>query len=134
VRAYQARASGPLLDRVDLQVDVAALPYGDLTGPPGECSEAVASRVGRARLQQQDRFRHTNADLAGAQLQAVASPDLSGKCLLERAISRLGLTARGHDRVLRVARTIADLDGSPAVRAPHIAEALQFRSLLVATE
>jgi magnesium chelatase family protein len=127
-----------LLDRIDLQVDVSAVPYDDLTGPPGECSATLAGRVAEARLRQERRAGKTqalaNADLAGSGLQAVASPDLSGKRLLENAISRFGLTARGHDRVLRVARTIADLEGSGQVLAPHIAEALQFRSLLVATE
>jgi magnesium chelatase family protein len=138
VRSYQGRASGPLLDRIDLQVDVTALPYGDLTGPAGEPSKKVGERVLRSRILQEQRAPETevlaNADLSGAGLRAVATPDLAGKRLLEKAISRLGLTARGHDRVLRVARTIADLDGGGALGAHHVAEALQFRSLLVATE
>jgi magnesium chelatase family protein len=138
VRAYQGRASGPLLDRVDLQVDVSALPYADLAGPPGEPSAAVAGRVLEARERQAARMPCTqalaNAHLSGSALQEMAAPDADGKRLLEKAISRLGLTARGHDRVLRVARTIADLELSEGVRAPHVAEALQFRSLLVATE
>jgi magnesium chelatase family protein len=138
VRAYQGRASGPLLDRIDLQVDVSTLPYGDLTGPAGEPTARVAGRVLEARARQQERSARgevlANADLAGSRLHAAASPDLAGKRLLEQAISRFGLTARGHDRVLRVARTIADLEGSGPVDAPHVAEALQFRSRLVATE
>ncbi|HEX6737034.1 MAG TPA: hypothetical protein VF310_02060, partial [Vicinamibacteria bacterium] len=102
----------------------AALPYDDLTGPPGEPSAAVAARVLRARAIQEDRGPGARDD-----------PSPAAKRLLEKAISRLGLTARGHDRVLRVARTIADLEGTRGrVDAPHVAEALQFRSQLVATE
>jgi len=131
VLAYQRRLSGPLLDRIDLHAEVAALPYAELTGPAGEASAPVTARVRRGRARQLEREAttgaRTNAELSPQGLRDVTSPDVAGRRLLERAVDRLGLTARGHDRVLRLARTIADLDGSAAVRAPHVFEALQFR-------
>ena len=131
LRAYRARISGPLLDRIDLQVEVPALPYEDMAGPPGEASSAVAARVGAARARQAARAAGTgvfaNADLDGSQVRIHAQPDAEGGRLLASAMSRLGLTARGHDRLLRVARTLADLEGSPMLNRRHVAEALQFR-------
>jgi magnesium chelatase family protein len=131
LRAYRARISGPLLDRIDLQVDVPALPYEQMSGPPGELSAAVAARVHAARARQAVRAAGTgafaNADLDGSQVRLHALPDADGARLLASAMSRLGLTGRGHDRVLRVARTLADLEGSPVLAGRHVAEALQFR-------
>ena len=131
VRSYQARISGPLLDRIDLHVELSAVPYADIAGPPGESSSTVARRVGEARARQDGRTAltgaRTNADLGSAALQRVAWPDAEGRRLLEQAMDRLGLTGRGHDRLLRVARTIADLDHCREVAATHVAEALQFR-------
>jgi magnesium chelatase family protein len=131
VQRYQARVSGPLLDRIDLHVDVPALPYADMAGRPGEQSSVVARRVGEARARQLARKPLTgvltNADLGGAALLRVARPDADGRRLLERAMDQLGLTGRAHDRLLRVARTIADLDHREGVAARHVAEALQFR-------
>lgn len=132
VHAYRSRISGPLLDRVDLHVDVAPLPYADLAGPAtGETSSAVATRVRRARARQAERFAgtgaRTNADLPGGLLRRLVVPDAAGSRVLERAIDGLGLTARAHDRILRVARTLADLEEAPSVLARHLAEALQFR-------
>jgi magnesium chelatase family protein len=131
LRAYRARISGPLLDRIDLQVEVPALPYEDMTGPPGETSAAVLARVRTARARQAARGAGTgvfaNADLDGSQVRIHAQPDVEGALLLATAMSRLGLTARGHDRLLRVARTLADLEGSPMLARRHVAEALQFR-------
>ena len=132
VAAYQARISGPLLDRIDLHAEVPALAYADMAGPPGETSATVAERVAVARARQSARSPATraltNADLDGAALIRVARPDDGGRRLLARAMDQLGLTGRAHDRVLRVARTIADLDGSAQVRAAHLGEALQFRA------
>ena len=131
LRSYGARVSGPLLDRIDLQVEVPALPYEDMSGPPGEPSAAVAARVRAARARQAARTEGTggvaNADLDGSQIRLHAQPDAEGARLLAAAMSRLGLTGRGHDRLLRVARTLADLEGSPMLARRHVAEALQFR-------
>ena len=134
VRSYQARVSGPLLDRIDLHVELSAVPYADIAGPPGESSATVARRVAEARARQDARTAltgaRTNADLGSAALPRVAWPDAEGRRLLEQAMDRLGLTGRGHDRLLRVARTLADLDHCREVAAAHVAEALQFRDLV----
>jgi magnesium chelatase family protein len=137
VAVYQGRVSGPLLDRIDLHVEVAALPYAEITGPPGEGSAAVSARVAAARRRQLTRgagASSCNADLGGAQLRTVAAPDGGGRRLLETAMERLGLTGRGHDRVLRVARTLADLEGAEYLSAAHVAEALQFRGVVPAPD
>jgi magnesium chelatase family protein len=131
LRAYRARISGPLLDRIDLQVEVPALPYDEMAGPPGEASSAIAARVRDARTRQAARAvgsgALSNADLDGGQVRLYAQPDAEGTRLLATAMDRLGLTARGHDRLLRVARTLADLEGAEMLAGRHVAEALQFR-------
>jgi magnesium chelatase family protein len=131
LQSHQARLSGPLLDRIDLHVEVPALPYADMSGPPGERSAPVARRVREARARQHARAPLTgvltNADLGSAALLRVARPDAEGRRLLERAMDQLGMTGRAHDRLLRVARTLADLDHREGVAARHVAEALQFR-------
>ena len=130
---YMTRISGPLMDRFDLRVDVPAVDFADLDLPPaGESSGTVAARVRAARDRQSARYAaepsvRVNADAAGPLLDRVAAPETEGKALLLRAADRFGLTARGYHRVLRVARTIADLDASDTVGAPHVAEALSFR-------
>jgi magnesium chelatase family protein len=125
---YAARLSGPLRDRIDLSVAVNAVPARDLERPPSaEASDAIRERVIAARRRQLERVGHLNAHLQGRVLRAHASTDAAGRRLLERALAKLTLTARGFDRLLRVARTIADLEASDTVAAEHLAEALQFR-------
>ncbi len=129
---YQAKVSGPLLDRIDLHVEVAGVSAVDLTlPPPTEGSSEVAARVARARSIQSTRYAdhgiRTNAEAEGPLLDAVATPDEAGRILLQQATAAMRLTARGYTRVLRLARTIADLAGSDAVRRIHVAEALSYR-------
>jgi len=130
---YMARISGPLMDRFDLRVDVPPVAYTDLDLPAsGDTSVEVAARVAQARIVQQTRFSAQadmlcNADAQGDILEQMAAPDSDGRALLMRAAQRFNLSARGYHRVLRVARTIADLDGSEDVRKPHVAEAVSFR-------
>ena len=129
---YQAKISGPLLDRIDLHVEVEAVSAADLTlPPPAEGSDAVAQRVAEARAIQTGRYaKHkarTNCEADGELLDAVATPDEPGRKLLAQAAEAMRLTARGYSRVLRVARTIADLSGNEGVGRVHIAEALSYR-------
>jgi magnesium chelatase family protein len=130
---YLGRISGPLMDRFDLRVEVPPVAFADLDLPSsGEASATIAARVAAARDRQTARFAQAsdlrvNADLEGAALEEFAPPDAEGKALIGKVAERMGLTARGYHRVLRVARTIADLDGSADVRKPHIAEAISFR-------
>jgi magnesium chelatase family protein len=138
---YQSKISGPLFDRIDLHVDVPAVKPADLSlPPPAESSADVAARVARARAVQTGRFAtlpegrrpRTNAELDGEALEAPAAPEPAGRSLLTEAAERLRLTARGYHRVLRVARTLADLDGAATVARIHIAEALSYRRLQIA--
>lgn len=121
---YMGRISGPLMDRFDLRVEVPPVAYSDLDLPPsGDSSASVAARVAQARARQAARFAghagmRVNADVEGALLEDIARPDAEGRALLMRAADRFGLTARAYHRLLRVARTIADLEGADTVRAP----------------
>lgn len=130
---YMGRISGPLLDRFDLRVDVPPVAFADLDLPAtGESSAVVAARVARSRKIQETRYAayaglRVNADAEGSILEEVAVPDREGRALLTHAAERFGLTARGYHRLLRVARTIADLEASAELRAPHMAEAISYR-------
>jgi len=132
---YQSRISGPLFDRIDLHVEVPAVSPADLSlPPPAEGSAEIARRVAAARAIQSERYRtlepRTNAEADGELLQKIAAPDAAGRQLLTEAAERMRLSARGWHRVLRVARTLADLDGQDAVRRIHVAEALSYRRLM----
>ena len=129
---YQAKVSGPLLDRIDLHVEVAAVTAADLVLPaPSEGSAEVAARVAAARAIQARRYAdhpaRTNAEADGVLLDTVATPDAAGHRLLAQAAEAMRLSARGYTRILRVARTIADLAGAEAVSRVHVAEALSYR-------
>ncbi len=132
---YQSKISGPLFDRIDLHVEVPAVSPADLSlPPPAEGSAEVAARVAAARALQLDRYRdsaiRTNAEADGELLMKVASPDEAGRRLLTEAAERMRLSARGWHRVLRVARTLADLQGAETVGRLQVAEALSYRRLM----
>jgi magnesium chelatase family protein len=133
VARYRERVSGPLMDRFDLQVGLAAVPARAMRAAVrGEGSRAVAARVAACRERQQGRFgdpRATNANMTPEDLRRHADPGEAGRRLLEAAMSRLGLSARSHDAVLRMARTLADLAGRDAIGAEEVAEAIQYRNL-----
>ncbi len=131
---YQAKISGPLFDRIDMHVDVPAVSSSDLTLPaPREGSKQVVSRVAAARERQAVRYAGeavaSNAEVDGQLLDEVATPDAGGRKLLAEAAERFKLSARGYHRVLRVARTLADMEGSAGVRRAHVAEALSYRRI-----
>ena len=133
VRAYHNRISGPLLDRIDIIVEAPALEYEELKSrTPSESSAEIKKRVNAARGAQQKRFVgteiHKNADMDTKALNRFCALDADCEALMHRAFDSMGLTARSYDRILRVARTIADLDGSECIGAAHIAEAIQYRS------
>ncbi len=132
--AYQSRVSGPLFDRIDITVDLAPVAPADLTAPAGgETSAMVAARVAAARAVQSERAKalglHSmvNAALPDAVLDKIATPDSDGASLLARAAEALGFSARGYCRILRLARTLADLDGVDGVKRRHISEAVSYR-------
>ena len=139
VRRYLSRISGPMLDRMDIQINVPSLTYDEMhaTREAAEGSADIRARVNRARRFAEARLRdagldggvYCNAKLSPREVQTFCRPDESGELLLRRAFDVLGLSGRGHDKILRVARTIADLDESEVIRADHIAEAIGYRSL-----
>lgn len=132
VEAYQSRISGPLLDRIDIIVEVPAVQYEELRRQePAEPSSAIRQRVNAARARQRRRFQEAavqcNARMTPAQTQLFCTLDQACSNLMQAAFRSMGLTARSYDRILRVARTIADLDGSPEIQPRHLAEAIQYR-------
>ena len=134
IQRYRARISGPLLDRIDLHVEAPSLTIEELRQVrPGEPSAAVRARVEAARLRQRTRFAATrttvNARMTHAQIRAHCAPDAALGRLLQQAMEELHLSARAYDRILKVVRTIADLAGADAIAAPHLLEAIQYRSL-----
>lgn len=129
IQQYLGKISGPLLDRIDIHVEVPAVPFKELRGnPDAECSADMRGRVDQARTVQQARG-FTNARMPSRDIRKLCVLDDAGERTLEMAVRRMGLSARAHDRILKVARTIADLGGSPVVSAKHVAEAVQYRSL-----
>lgn len=132
IARYRGRVSGPILDRIDLHVDVprpAAPTLAPNRPPDGEASTVVAARVAAARKRQRARTGGCNANLSVSEVNALCRPDDVGRTLLEQASARLGLSARGYHRILKLARTIADLAGEPEIAPDHVAEAIGFRVL-----
>lgn len=135
IQKYMAKISGPLLDRIDIHLEVPALKIEELTADatPQEHSIQIRSRVLKAREIQKERFRGTkiyaNSQMNAKQTKKFCELDAEGKTLLRSAIERLGLSARAYDRILKVSRTIADLAGSEKIQIPHLAEAIQYRTL-----
>ncbi|MCU4176301.1 YifB family Mg chelatase-like AAA ATPase [Carboxylicivirga sp. N1Y90] len=135
VQKYLSRISGPLLDRIDLHIEVVPVPFNKLAeAPPSENSLAVRERVIRARKIQNERYSedsniHCNAQMSSRLLAKFATPDEGGMQILKTAMEKLDLSARAYDRILKVSRTICDLEGENTVQSHHIAEAVQYRSL-----
>ena len=137
-KQYLDRLSGPLLDRMDIQIELPSVSYDEISGKnrTGEHSETIRERVNRARIFAKERMRAAgdddrilNASLSGEMFRRHCTPNEEGQELMRRAFETLGLSARGHDRILKVARTIADLDGEMTIGSDHIAEAIMYRSL-----
>ncbi|MDR1720682.1 MAG: YifB family Mg chelatase-like AAA ATPase [Dysgonamonadaceae bacterium] len=135
VQKYLSRISGPLLDRIDIQIEIVPVPFEKISNPkPAESSQTVRERVIRARAIQEERFAnekgvHCNAQMHSRLLRKHAVPDANGLNRLKHAMIRLNLSARAYDRILRVARTIADLDESPSIHSEHLGEAISYRNL-----
>jgi magnesium chelatase family protein len=135
VQKYLNRISGPLLDRIDIHIEVVPVPFSKLSETrSGERSADVRNRVTQARKIQEERFSefpdiHCNAQMNSSLLQKICQVDAEGTALLKNAMERIGLSARAYDRILKVARTIADLETSHEIQPPHLAEAIQYRNL-----
>ena len=135
VKKYMNKISGPLLDRIDIQIEVIPVPFSELSvKQPGESSAVIRQRVIAARKIQEERFKdcpgvHCNAQMGTKLFRQHCALDSKCQEMMRLAMDRLGLSARAYDRVLKVARTIADLDNSPNINSDHLAEALTYRSL-----
>ncbi|HDR06665.1 MAG TPA: ATP-binding protein [Candidatus Coatesbacteria bacterium] len=134
IRRYRSKISGPLLDRIDIHLEVPAVPYRELSAErSGEPSEVVCERVNAARERQQERYAgtgiHSNAGLTSKMIRAFCQPEPEAQQLLHQAVDRLGFSARAYDRVLKLARTIADLEGADNITAAHVSEGIAYRSL-----
>jgi magnesium chelatase family protein len=135
IQRYMAKISGPLLDRIDIHIDVPVVQYSDLSsGAPGEPSASVRARVVAARSIQSERFKNSygvykNSDMGAKELRKHCELNAAGQAMMKMAMTKLGLSARAFDRILKVARTIADLEAAPAIQPQHVSEAIQYRSL-----
>jgi magnesium chelatase family protein len=134
IQRYRAKISGPLMDRIDIHLEVPSVAYKDLAAVDEDASSAeILARVMATREIQNNRFHgtaiHANAQMNSRQIKQFCKIDAESSALLEKAMDRFGLSARAHARILKIARTIADLEGSPDIRAPHVAEAIQYRTL-----
>lgn len=135
IQRYMNKISGPLLDRIDIQTEITPVPFSDISrAEPGEPSASIRERVIAARRIQEQRFKacrgiHCNAQMTERMIHEYAEPDAAGITMLRMAMERLSLSARAYNRILKVARTIADLEGSPAVQTHHLAEAIGYRNL-----
>jgi len=134
IRRYRSKISGPLMDRIDIHMEVPPVPFRDLSSAEdGQSSREILERVKKARVIQSERFKkmkiHTNTDMGSRHIRQFCVLDAESSDLMERAMERLGLSARAHSRILKISRTIADLEGSPDIRAYHVAEAIQYRTL-----
>ncbi|RJR33736.1 MAG: ATP-binding protein [Desulfobacteraceae bacterium] len=134
IQRYRSKISGPLMDRIDIHMDVPPVEFKDLSSPrDGQSSAEILARVKQAREVQAERFQrmkiHTNARMNSRQIRQVCELNAESNNLLESAMNRFGLSARAHSRILKIARTIADLAGSDRILSPHVAEAIQYRTL-----
>ena len=135
VQKYMNKISGPLLDRIDIQIEIVPVPFEKISDQtPSEPSAEVRERVIKARAIQEKRFEsfdgiYCNAQMEAKQLHQFAVPDAAGLELLKQAMTRLSLSARAYDRILKVSRTIADLDGADTIKTSHLAEAIHYRNL-----
>lgn len=129
VQRYRNRVSGPLLDRIDMHVELPRLSFAEMNGPQGECSSAVRERVAKARKLQQQRNSTLNSLLTHQQIDTVCATSKADQRLLQQAIEKLQLSARAYHRILKLARTIADMDDAAEIKTPHLMEAIQYRKL-----